>query len=539
MLSFLRSVKTPLWLLWIAVGCALAAGILLRFYHLKASGFFFYDEGLYLQYNRGVLEFVQAHQFKSLHDKIMALGVYLRSALASGKSFWFFIIDMRFLWGGLSDWTFSKVAAALCGIAVFPLVFLFARRYYGSRSVACLAVAILAVLPSHVFYSRVGLQEAFSTVLVLGGFYLYLFPGRFGPRTILAGLVLASAFFANYRLVILPFMILVAELWAWRVERQGFNLRKYVWFVLTFAAAVVLVGSAFGGAALYVIFAWIFHQGYEAPQTFAWINFLSYPYYLCRMENVLFAGFFFAGVYAAFRRQGKFLLPFFLVCVQMLIFSTTGEKGARYICVVLPFAVMSAAFLIKTLYDRGADVRWRVALIALVALMLCLLTVKSAQIARASSDYTRTADYLAAQGTDGKFMATQEQVLGLYFDSGTVKGVQLDFSRMLALYAKGYRYLVIDPQGYVGSTQGPKFTAALKDYLSFIDGNITPVKTFPHMNQAMLERFVFEHSENLATSVRFLDSGGLARKGSIRIYDLAPEVPSMAVFALRYRGGQR
>ena len=69
---------------------------------------------------------------------------------------------------------------------------------------------------------------------------------------------------------------------------------------------------------------------------------------------------------------------------------------------------------------------------------------------------------------------------------------------------------------------------SLRDYLALVDGRMTPVKTFPHMNHAMLERFVCEHSENLLQSVRFLYDKDVSRMSSIRIYDMTGVVPKMA-----------
>ena len=52
---------------------------------------------------------------------------------------------------------------------------------------------------------------------------------------------------------------------------------------------------------------------------------------------------------------------------------------------------------------------------------------------------------------------------------------------------------------------------------------LKPIKTFPHFNHKLLERFVFEHSESLEDSIAFLksDKGHL---GELRIYDIRQAV---------------
>ena len=148
---------------------------------------------------------------------------------------------------------------------------------------------------------------------------------------------------------------------------------------------------------------------------------------------------------------------------------------------------------------------------------------------RAHSDYEPAVKFIDQYVPGAKILSTQDQVQGLYvrpFDR--VMAVPGRFDKLVLLYAKGYRYLIIDPQVYVGLTSGVRFKAELRDYLSFIDGRMTPIKVFPHMNHAMLERFVCEHSENLFESIRFLFSRDVGRMSSIRIYDMTGIVPRMS-----------
>ncbi|HSV43399.1 MAG TPA: glycosyltransferase family 39 protein, partial [Candidatus Bathyarchaeia archaeon] len=215
-----------------------AVGCLFRVWHITRNEFVFYDEGFYLSHNRLLGETIQQHYPLGTADLKEAAKIYFKTCLASGKSLWFMLSDVRVFFNRVHDWFWPRVIASVCGILTIFLTYCFAVRLFQSRWVAWLSVALLAVLPSHVFYSRTGLQEAFSTLLVLIGFYFYLFPRRFSWKVFLAGLFFGAGFFSNYRLMMLPALIAVAEAWISFAEGKTFDFRKYIWTVLTFFSAV-------------------------------------------------------------------------------------------------------------------------------------------------------------------------------------------------------------------------------------------------------------------------------------------------------------
>jgi hypothetical protein len=518
--------KQKLFLLFAAVVLILC-GVLFRIYRIRNSGFFFYDEGFYLKHNFAVLDFIRSHALRTPEDIANGFWYYFRSALGSGKSLWFFMIDARFLWGGLFDWGFSRVAACFWGLMSIPVVFIFSRRYYGSSWVGVVAAALFAVLPGAVFYSRTGLQEALSIFLVLSGFFLYMFPRRFGWRSCLSGAVFAAAFFSNYRLVMLPLSLLLCEWISGLGTGGGFSLRRYLWSMLVFAACVVVVGGLCGGVNTTVIAMWVFHQGSTAGADFAWVNLLSYPYYLFRLETFLFALCFFSGMFFIFKRRWDVCLPMALVLFHMFFFSFTSEKGARYTAVMLPFMAMTAAYMLKVLWHSSAGSA-RGLLLVLSGAMVVLMLSRSAGLAQGASDHEKAVNFLLSKDINVRCMSSQEMVDGLYLIPGQrVMPVPPRFEGFASLYAQGYRYLLLDPQAYVSLVEKHKFTLPLRDYLAFIDGKIEPLKTFPHMNREIFERFVFEHTENLGVAVHFLSSFDIEHLSSIRIYDLDRVVPPM------------
>lgn len=475
--KFVLSFLTHRITFFLLIGLAVVLGLAFRVYNLIHSGFFFYDEGLYLQHNLLPLELISYHPPQGLSQWFKALSVYFKMALGSGKFLWFLLIDSRALFGGLYQWSYAKVLACGLGCAALPLTYLFAKQFYRSKNVALLAMAIMAFLPGAVFYSRIGLQEALSIVLVLGGLYLYVFPRAFAWRTALSGLCLALAYFSNYRLLMLPFLVFVVEVWASYAQFQKFDVRKFVWFCLTFAGCVILLGSAFDGASIRVVFAWIFHQQDMASSQFAWINFLSYPYYLFRLETWLFGCLFFANAWFVYKKRWNVLLPCVIVMAQMFVFSFPSEKGARYIAVVLPFAAMSVAFLLHTL----SELRFQYAkglTITLGGILFFGMGFQSVQLVQASS-----AHEAIMKDFTGKVFSSQEMVSGLYARrQNRVLPVPRTFSILLEQYSKGYRFLILDPQSYVSLVAEAKFTLQLRDYLVFIDKFAHPDKVYHHMN---------------------------------------------------------
>ncbi|MCC6758151.1 MAG: glycosyltransferase family 39 protein, partial [Candidatus Omnitrophica bacterium] len=222
---------------WCA-GALILAGVIFRWAGINDSDFIFYDEGYYLDWNRPFGEALAHHRLTGLDEVSKAAYAYVSRCLASGKTLWFMIADSRIFFGGLEQWSFSRVWAAIIGVATLALTFLFAKKFFKNKNIALGATALLAVLPSHVFYSRIGMQESLSTILVLSGFYFYLFPPKFGWRTFAAGFFWGMAYFSNYRLIMLPVMITFCEMYLAFSHRRYPDVRKWLWAILIFLLCV-------------------------------------------------------------------------------------------------------------------------------------------------------------------------------------------------------------------------------------------------------------------------------------------------------------
>jgi hypothetical protein len=509
---------------WLAfLGVAVVLGVFLRLYGLSGSGIFFYDEALYLNHSLQAFDIIKSQHLAGLSDIWKAVFFYIHWPLNFTKPIWILIVDSRFLFTQWNDWDYAKFASCFFGVLTLPLLFYFARRFFNSLAIACLSVGILALLPGHVFYSRIGLQEAFSTFVVLAGFYFYLFPRDFGKKVFLAGLFFGMAYLANYRLIILPGLLVATELWLGLVAKESIRWRHLVWTCVTFLAVMVLVGSLFGGTQIRYTFAWVFHQQDMAVTKRLWTEILAYPYYLFRLENWILAGSFFASAYFLIKRRWAWAWPFMVVLLQMLLFTMATDRGARYMAIVLPFMAMSSAALIHTVYENIRQGAGKVVLGIVLAVMLFGMVFRSAELVSDVSAYKPSIDYVLSKDPGAKIVSTQDLVQRLYaHDRRNVLPVPEDVLVLFRDYAQGYRHLILDPQGYISFTGNDyKWGLPLKGYVGFIERMVPPIKTFGHFNHAVMERVVFEHSDNLFQSIRYLDSPDLAKMSSLRVYDMS------------------
>ncbi len=510
--------------LMIATLIFVLVGIGLRLYKITEADFIFYDEGYYLNFNRNFVEFINQHHFFHFKDWWEGFYTCLKLSLSTGKALWFFIVDSRAFGGWAQVWFFPRLVAALAGILSVGFIYILTRRFYNSTPVASLAVIFLSIVPSHVFYSRLAMQETLIALLFMMGFYFYLFPDRFNARTFLSAVILVGAYFTNYRLIVLPVLIFFTEIFVSCSQKRWPDLRRYIWHTLTFFLLVFAIGSINDAQNLKVTFSWMFHQAHLGQEKLDWFNFLSYPYYLSRLEAVPFGIIFFGNFYFLWRKQPFYFYPWALVIVQMLIFSFAQDKAARYLCVVMPFMVMAVSSLIVFLWQERKGFISRVLLGVMTVWILQSFAVKSAALFGFTSDYRSSIEYLKKIDPNVKVLSTQSWVQNLYLSKASVAECPRELLPFLQLYGAGFQYLIIDPQVYISYTEdGSKFNRQLKGFLRFITSQVQPIKVFAHFDKFILERFVFEHNENLKQSLAFLRSDD-ETLGQLRIYHIQDSV---------------
>ena len=149
------------------------------------------------------------------------------------------------------------------------------------------------------------------------------------------------------------------------------------------------------------------------------------------------------------------------------------------------------------------------------------MLIKSFNIVLFRSSYRSAIESILARDPNAGFLVTQPEVLNLYINPAIrVLPAPRDLPTLMSLYARGYHYLIIDPQIYVSWTaDGKRFTPQLIDYMNFIRIHVPARAEFTHMNHLMLERFVLDHNENLINSLRFLNARH-QEYGKIYVYDI-------------------
>ncbi len=498
-----------------------ALGFYWRIVDIQRANFFLFDEGYYLNFNRKFVELAAYFSPKNFAEFIQAFWTLIRVSLGTGKALWFFIVDGRVFLGLAHAWYFPKIISMLAGFGTIAMTYLFARRYFDSKEIALLSAALLSILPSHVFYSRLGIQEALSGLFFLSGFYLYIFPRSFGRRTFVSAVLFVGAYFTNYRLIFIPGMVFLTEFFLSWAEKRKFDLRKIVWHTLTFAGLLLLLACLDRAQNMAVTFTWMSHQAGLAKEKADLLNFLSYPYYLFKLESFSFGLVFWAGAYLVFKKEWQKSFPFLFVLLLMGIFSLTEDKAARYLCVGLPFVVMAVAVFWAEIYRKCADhVSGKIIGLATVILALSLCP-NALMIATARSDYERSVQDVLAEQKDAKFLSTQPWVQRLFVpQASSVAEAPHTFEQLVDFHQKGFNYLVIDPQSYISYAQSKnKFDPNLENYLGFVNAALVPAKIYPHFNEVILERFVFEHNENLRRSLAFLKERNRGI-GTLRVYDV-------------------
>ncbi len=523
----------PWW--WTLTLLALGVGLFLRFWNITSNQFLFYDEGMYLGYNRKFLDLVAANPPKDLNELFVILGIMFKTALTTAKALWFFLLNLRVFIFGSEAWYFSRVVSALAGVATIALTYLFSYRYFQSKRIALLSAVFLSLLPSHIFYSRLGMQESFSTLLFLSALYFYLFYKSKNWSAPIAAALLFCVFSTNYRMIIGPIFIVAIEVIEALRNAETINWKRLSVCIAVFGLIVFVIGSLYGGVNRHITFAWMFHQAEEAQGQRNLLNFFSYPAYTFMLEGVLFALLFWANLYLLIKKEWSKMLPFFLVFLQMLGFSFAAEKGARYLCVVLPLMAISAGVAA----DYFLNFSQKKGYVAALIITTCLLMgIESIKIVNSQTDYANAVLLILKHDPKAGIVSTQPVVEQLYVkDERSVKECPKNLADFVSLYKQGYYYLILDPQSYISWTKdAERFSPPLIDFLQSTHDHVPPVAVLNHLSPVLLKRFVLDHNQNLLQSISFLSEASSQAYGQIRIYDIGQVLMILQQQAIQMSG---
>jgi len=180
----------------------------------------------------------------------------------------------------------------------------------------------------------------------------------------------------------------------------------------------------------------------------------------------------------------------------------------------------AAAVIMDDCYNRYSKARRWVLIIGVLAVVF--MVYQSASLSFAQTDYENAVHYIIDQDPQAVIVSTQPLVEGLYMaDDKRIVPCPNDVFSLVSLYKKGAKYLIIDPQAYISWTvNGRRFSPPLDDFLEIMLKNVSPIKTFPHLNSVLLNRFVLDHNEQILDSLSFITHAKANEYGKIRVYDL-------------------
>jgi 4-amino-4-deoxy-L-arabinose transferase-like glycosyltransferase len=161
-------------------------GAILRFYQISEKGLFFWDEGLFLMGARFVrwrlVELAEnisrfGWRLTSLHSDVANFVGYPVFLQKPGQVIGLTILSFFI---GTGDYL-GQAASALLGTASLVVIFLIGRQVGGSK-LGLLSAFFLAVCPTHLHYSRLGLHEVPSLFFVMTAVWLHFLSLRVFQR---------------------------------------------------------------------------------------------------------------------------------------------------------------------------------------------------------------------------------------------------------------------------------------------------------------------------------------------------------------------
>lgn len=517
-------VKSKEYISWLGlvVCAAILLGVIFRFYAITQNTFVFYDEGMWLLQSHSLVESIEQNSQATLSTRMKLLDSAFHASLQTGKALWAYLSMLRGFFVGADGYFFTRVISAVLGVLTIGLVFLFGRKFYQSTQVALIAAALVAIMPTHIFYSRLALQESFSAFFFLLGIYLYVFALKISPRVVLAGVCFAAVYFVNYRMIIIPFFLGCSELYLSWAQQRRVRWKNWLCTSIVFAFLVFGVGALDDAANLRVTFGWMFHQGELAKGTFAITNLLSYPYYMWTFEGAIFASVFWSSIILLIRRRWQAAFPFVLVVLFMGVFSLPQEKGVRYVTSALPFVALAVAWMLTYMNSFVTKRSWQYCFLSMVIIMALFQIFESWHITRFSNNYEAAILDQRKTNPKARFVSTQSMIQRLYVDDKKdVAEFRYHMDYMNYLAREGYDFLILGPQAYVSFTPDDlRFQPKLKGFLQFIRDTVPAEQEYTHFNNRLLKRFVLEHNENLVRSWQFLRLAKENGYGQIRVYDL-------------------
>lgn len=467
-------------------------GAFLRLYGLSEKGLFFWDEGIFLMGTRFV-----NWRVVELVDNLSRFGFHLNSLQSDvpnvegypvflQKPGHIVMLSLFSLFMGTSEYL-GPFMSAVFGILGLFVVFRLGRYLYG-KPAALFAVLLLSLMPSHLYYSRLGMHEINSGFFVLLGVLLHV--KSIDSRTkrgldellyFLSSACIGFALISSYRWII--FLPIVA---GFDFLYHLFQVKKRfraVWRTVIFVSGLIIPLTI-----AEVSYFLCFYPDYLNSQPSSYFLVLlkkfstesqfnaEYPlFYLTQyatMEGFLFLLVAAIGcVLSISRRRWQERYPAIIVLVTLLFFSLTLTRVSRAPSVIFPFLTLVAGLAMHRMFIWAKEHLHTGRLVALLLLLSILgwFGFRAHQIIHLRSGYDAAFNFVRVE-SNGRHLSTMAPLSAVFFGNKNVPlhpPASLDEMKQLCEQG-GYRYLLVDWQKYVWYYPSIKY----------IEENFEPVITF-------------------------------------------------------------
>lgn len=363
--------------------------------------------------------------------------------------------------------------SAAFGLLSIPLLFLLARRLYGTR-VALIACFLLALSACHVWYSRTGFAESDTAFFVLLTVYLYVLSAETRKLSLfcLAGLSAGLGFLVHHRFLLFLIALWILEVFRY-VQARGKENRSgavraffalnlcfclplfaveslyHAGFIVFQALGMVMPCPTYFTQLLFVLAYIQVNNLIPYGHFFDASNFLTYPYVFWMFEGPLFCLLLAGGVlHLAARHRWPDLIVGLLLLGPLLFYSFQNAE-ARFVSGSLPFAMLAAALCVHSTLrlaeQRGGSSAAKNAWILLAILLVAQGSVAWTRIqvhSRLRADYRQTARFLQSM-SENKIVCAYWHPFRLYLGMDRVLVPPASKQELRTLYEQGARFAVI------------------------------------------------------------------------------------------------
>ncbi len=458
------------------IGGIILVSVLIRAYKLTAKGLLFWDEGLFLM---GAKFF--SWRVEQLWLTLLNWLGFSSSMPASPMGYPGFpvfiwkplhviLISLFSAFVGLGDYT-GAILSVICAALQVALVYMVAKRMFDAR-IAVFSSFILALMPYHIFYSRLNMHEIDSTLFLLASVVVLYFGLEIQGRSRLlalfsSGLLFGASITTSYRWIIivpLPYLFILIG----SIRGKGSWHKQLFILVVAFTTGLLVIV-----ATVNMVYYITFSPHYLRYEPGSYLEAMrhkfatesrfdfEHPFYylkqLWRMDSALLFCLYMLGMLLlALRRdvKGLYILAFGLF--PLLFYSFASQRLFRTITVCLPFFAIASGYCLNWIINMVAR-KLGGKLSLAVATLLCAVIIISVSseicsIHALRSGYGEAIDYMSSHKGLGN-VSTMTPIFAFYLGKQNSLRMPVDWAGAVKARELGAVYLIVDWERYVWESE--------------------------------------------------------------------------------------